>query len=105
MGLVQTGGARVGRSFWWSINWTLPFATLEVDEQALTLRIPRAVYQVPRADVRRIRLIGPSWAPPGFHGVVVEHNIDQMPPYIVFWTLNRPALLQALAASGYQVAG
>ena len=103
MGFVQKGGARVGQGFWWSVNWTWPFATLEVDVQGLTVHIPTADLLIPRANVRRVTLIGPEWAPPGFHGIVVEHDLERVPPYVLFWSFDRPNLIEALRVCGYEV--
>lgn len=103
MSFVQTGGARLGRSFWWSINWTWPFATLEVDPEVLTLRVPGAVHKLPRANIRTVALWGPDWAPPGFSGIVVGHDLSHLPPYVLFWSFGRRALLGALEAAGYPI--
>jgi hypothetical protein len=99
----QTGGARVGRSFWWSVNWTWPFATIEVDPQQLSLRTPGREYRFDRSSIRDIGVIGPAWAPPGFHGISIEHVLQDAPPYVVFWSFERDALIAALRSEGYPV--
>ena len=101
MGAIQKGGARVGRGFWTSVNWTWPFATLEVDAEAVTLRLPFATHRLARANVLGVDLIGPGWAPPGAYGVVFRHNDTRVPPYVLFWSLDRPALIETLRESGY----
>ena len=103
MSYSQTGGARVGWSFWASINWTIPFATLEFDAESLTLKIPRRTYRFARDEVSGIRLVGPTGAPPGCHGIVVAHNAPKVPRYLLFWSFDRPALIAALEASGYSL--
>jgi len=103
MSFMQTGGARLGRNFWWSINWTWPFATIEIDSDALTIRVPGATHRLPRANVRSVALWGPDWAPPGFSGIVVGHDLAELPPYVLFWSFRRPALVEALQAAGYSI--
>ena len=103
MGYTQTGGARVGRNFWWSINWTTPYATLEFDEQVLRLSIPRRTYRLARDEIARISMVGPKGAPPGFHGILVAHSAAKVPRYVLFWSFDRPALIEALKESGYSL--
>ena len=104
MSVEQTGGARIGRGFWWSVNWTWPFVTLAADESALTLRTPPRTYRLARANIQAVELIGPAWAPPGFHGVVFRHNDATVPPYVLFWSFDRPTLTEGLKVAGYPIA-
>jgi len=69
----------------------------------ISLRVFHTDYAIPRANVRRVRLVGPAMGPPGFHGIVVEHDYPQVPPYVLFWSFDRRALVSALLAEGYQV--
>lgn len=103
MGLTQTGGSRVGQGFLWSVNWTWPFVTLEVASDGLSLRTPRRRYRFGRESIVGLRLVGPAWAPPGFHGIAIVHALPDVPPYIVFWSFDRNALVAALRSEGYPV--
>jgi len=103
--LIQRGGARVGRGFRSSLGATWPFATLSVERDAITVTLLGTDYRLPRAQVRRIKLIGPAWMPPGFHGVVVVHDSPKVPSYVLFWSFNRKALLKALRDEGYSTGG
>ena len=53
MRFMQTGGARVGRGFWISVNWTWPFASIGVDESAIGMRVFKRAHIIPAANVRR----------------------------------------------------
>jgi len=104
LSLIQRGGARVGRGFWSSHGATWPFATFCVGRDAITVRLSETEYRLPHAQVRRVKLIGPVWMPLGFHGVVVVHDSSKVPRYVLFWSFNRKALLQALRDEGYSTA-
>ena len=103
MGLTQIGGSRVGRSYLWSVNWTRPFATLEVAADGLSLRNPTRCYRFERESIRALRLVGPRWVPRGFHGLAIVHVRPEIPPYVVFWSFDRDALVSALQSEGYPV--
>jgi hypothetical protein len=94
---------RLGRRFGWAVSATYPFATLHVDHDAITLRLFGTPYRIARSQVRHVRLIGPDWLPPGFHGIVISHDAPNVPHYFLFWSFNRKALLGALRAEGYNV--
>lgn len=103
MRFMQTGGGRAGGSFWSSVNWTWPFVSIGVDESAIGMLLDKRAYIIPRENVRRIRLVGADVGPPGFHGIVIEHDAASVPPYVLFWSFDRPSLIAALAGNGYVV--
>lgn len=105
MSLVQRGGVRIGKSFWRGLSATWPFATLDVDRRGITLAVLGTEHHLPRAQVRGVKLVGPAWMPLGLHGVRFVHGAPKVPPYVLFWSLNRRALVRALHDEGYVVTG
>jgi hypothetical protein len=96
MGLIHTGGSRIGRSFLRSWNWTWPFARLGVAADALNLSTPGRAYEFGRDSVRAIRLVGPR-------GIAIEHAVPEVPPCVVFWSFNRDTVIAALQSEGYPI--
>jgi hypothetical protein len=94
----QTGGARIGRSFWLSMNVTWPFASLTVTSEWIevtVLWIRR--YHFSRSAIRRIER---------FHGVFsrgirIVHSEELYPDFVVFWTFDFARLQLNLEAMGY----
>lgn len=105
MGLNQRGGGWVGRSRWWRISGTWPFATIDVEPEAITLSLLGRPHTVSRSNVQSIRLVGLDWAPPGFSGVRIIHDDPSAPPYLLFWSFNRGRLRRALSDAGYAIGG
>ena len=77
---------------------------MSVARDAITVTLLGTEYRLPHAQVRQVKLIGPAWLPPGFHGVVVVHDSAKVPRYVLFWSFNRRALLEALHDQGYVIA-
>lgn len=99
----QTGGGRVGTSFWWGgISASWPLMAFEVTAESLTLHFVSMPYEIPRDRVRSIRLVGPSWAR-GFHGVRVIHDAPRIPQYVLFWSFDREPVVAALRDHGFEV--
>ena len=96
----QRGGARVGGTFWRSVNATWPFAVIEVADDAITLSALWRKYRFPRDGIRRLSVYS-GWFSTG---VRIEHQIEGCPPFMVFWTFDLPALEAALAARQYELA-
>lgn len=103
--LTQRGGGRIGSSFWRSVSATWPFVTLEATCDALTMRFVGKSYRIDRASVDHVRPFGPSWAPPGFHGVVISHHDQSIPSHVLFWSFDRGRLLKELRDQGYALDG
>jgi hypothetical protein len=74
---AQTGGARYGRSFWFSWNFTTPFANLSITDAALILSISvfglwQRTFTFDRASIRNLR-----WKRGIFSlGLQIEHDIS-----------------------------
>jgi hypothetical protein len=98
MSVTHSGGARLGRSHWWSAGATWPFATLTVDPSGLTLRFLGRDYTLDRSRVQSVE----PWS---FNGVRVMHDEPAVQPYVLFRSFRRKALLRDLKDAGYIVAG
>ena len=88
----QIGGARLG-----FFNATWPLAKLVVSPAELRLRVLGIKLTFAKGSI--VRLSKHS----GFisTGLRIEHS-TQAPSFIVFWTPNVAALLEALSQSGYR---
>ena len=97
---TQTGGARIGRSYWLSFNATWPFAKLEVTEAGITITVEALskTYSFAKANITDI------WLNAGIlsTGVQIEHCIESHPKYIVFWTSNIDEMRSSLHRLGYK---
>ncbi len=93
------GGLRHGRSHLVAINFTWPFATLEIGPRELILCAPGAHYVFSRKGVAIEdfrRLFSP--------GLRFLHANPAVPPHVVFWTFQPRAVKASLTAHGYTVA-
>ncbi len=93
------GGLRHGRAHLLAINFTWPFATLEIGPRALTLRAPGVHYVFSREGVAIEDFRG-LFSP----GLRFLHTDPAVPPHVVFWTFQPRAVKASLAAHGYTVA-
>jgi hypothetical protein len=94
MSFSQYGGARLG-----PFNATWPLAKLTVEPQELRLTVLGVIKMTfPKSSITRL----------GEHrgfisrGLRIEHRGARAPQYVVFWTWNLAALLEALRVAGYQ---
>ncbi len=100
---VQRGGARIGRSYWVSLNFTIPFAKLSVTSEAVSLSVHflffKRQYLFQRANISAIRRYKGYVS----RGVKLEHDKEGCPPFIVFWTTDLKELLANLQSCGYHL--
>lgn len=93
------GGLRHGRAHLLAINFTWPFATLEIGPCELTLRAPGVLYVFSREGVA-VEDFRSLFSP----GLRFLHANPALPPHVVFWTFQPRAVKASLAAHGYEVA-
>ncbi|PTX99252.1 hypothetical protein DB345_02430 [Spartobacteria bacterium LR76] len=93
------GGLRHGSSHLLAVNFTWPFATLEIGPRELTLRGPGVHYVFSREGVAIEDFRGIF--SPGLRFLPTDPAV---PPQVVFWTFQPRAVKAALAAHGYAVA-
>lgn len=77
------GGLRFRRSRLATINFTWPFATLEIGPGALVLRGPGIHYVFSRESVA-VEAVRGLFSP----GLRLRHTDPALPPYVVFWTFQ-----------------
>ena len=97
--LVQRGGARIGRSYWFSSNATWRCATLEADRNEIVLTSLEKSHRFPRDQILRIVQHTAIAAT----GIQIEHTVEEYPPFILFWSFNFPELRVALTEFGYKL--
>jgi len=95
----QTGGARIGKSFAWSLNATWPLAKLTVKETELRISVLGFTWILPKSSIRRLSKYRGAFST----GLRIEHSIPRRPPFVVFWTFGFPELNQELERCGYTV--
>ena len=97
------GGARVGDSYWLAGNFTVPFATLTVTRESVSLGIkfPFFVrdYVIPKSHLERISKYKGFFS----KGIRIEHKVKDLPPFIVFWSCNWSELAARLPDYGYNL--
>jgi hypothetical protein len=92
----QTGGARLD-----TFNATIPFATLVVAPDAITLSVIGRQYRFEKSQVLSLAKYR------GFlsSGLKIEHKASSTPPHVVFWTTNFEKLASALERLGWPISG
>ena len=88
----------MGRSWFAARNVTWPFAKLEVGESELVLTcLGRRVF--PKDAIQKLRRHNGIF----FVGLRIEHSVDRIPAYVVFWTFGFAELHRELEQRGYTV--
>ena len=95
----QAGGLRVGGGLFLAFNASWPFASLEVDDEALTLSCFGKRWIFSKKSIGRLSKHH------GFFsvGLRIEHSIADYAQFIVFWTFRLAQLEQELEQRGYTV--
>jgi hypothetical protein len=96
---TEKGGARIGRSYWLSMNATWPLATISISEEAIELS---ALCQKRHFD--KIEISGLQTYT-GFisSGIQIIHTIPRYSKFVVFWSMNLKEFVTQLRAHGYNV--
>jgi hypothetical protein len=103
--IARIGGVRIGKSYLLSLNFSAPFGAIAVTRDG-TLRIEikfplfRRSYFLKRENVITVRPYKGIFST----GLKIEHRIQELPPYIVFWTSQWRELQEHLRILGYEVA-
>jgi hypothetical protein len=95
----QTGGARIGKSVFRSLNATWPFAKLTVDNTELRISCLGKKWVFPRDSIRLLKKHGGFFST----GLRIEHSIEGYAPFVVFWTFGFVALKQELERRDYRL--
>lgn len=102
MPTVFCGGARVGESQLDAINYTCPFAKLEVGDQQCLLKIKCLMISknilLKKEDIEKVEIVSVLF----WRGIKLTHNSLRAPKYIVFWTFSPQKVYDFLLSQGYQ---
>jgi len=99
---VFRGGARVGASRFDAVNYTCPFARLEVSDRQCRIKIKCLMFSkdvlLKKDEIGKVELYT------GFlsSGIKFTHGSMQAPPYIVFWSFSSRKIYDLLLSLGYQ---
>ena len=94
------GGARLSWGGLRAINFSWPFASIEVDRDLLVLRIfAGGVYALEPREITSLQPYKGLFS----RGIKIEHKREHWPSTIIFWTFRLPEVRSALLAHGYAV--
>ena len=96
---TETGGYRVGLSFWLAFQASYPFGELEITESELVLRTLVRCHRIPREHIRKLSQFRGLFS----RGLRVEHSQPSCPRFVVFWSRRVPRLLATLAEARFPV--
>jgi hypothetical protein len=96
---TETGGYRVGLSFWLAFQASYPFGELEITETELVLRTLIRCHHFPKEHIRKLSQFRGLFS----RGLRIEHSLPSCPRFVVFWSRRAPQLLSTLAAAGFPV--
>ena len=98
----QSGGVRLGISFWMSFNLTYPFAKIDCSEEILVLKVNAIVYKrefaFSKSDVQLREFRGLF-----SRGIRILHKNKEYPEFILYWTTNMQELMENLIARGFDI--
>jgi len=94
--VIFTGGARVGESYWSSINYSWPLASLTIRQGEISLTMPLKSVALSRDQVIRIN----DYRGIISDGIQIQHSSKDTPSFLVFWT-SQNKVADELKAAGY----
>jgi hypothetical protein len=94
---TQTGGTRLD-----DFTATIPLANLVCTPDWIEIHVGFWKYNFDKSLVRTLA-VSHSFLPPGMRGLRIEHNQDDNPTYVVFWSLSFDALVSALEQFGWTI--
>ena len=96
---IFRGGIMIGHSYWDSARYSWSFAKLVFRDDALVIST-RFLWE--REYVLDYGSIAAATPKRGFPcgGVAITHRAPEIPPYVVFWTVNAASVLEELQRHG-----
>lgn len=89
------GGLRIGKSPYWALNVSFPFAFLRFEDHALVFGwkffFLKREYRLSYREIEYIRRANGFFS----RGVQIFHHDDRIPPYLLFWQM-RPQVIISL---------
>lgn len=93
-------GTRIGESYWSATNYTLALASLKIGDDYLEIATPFKKYTLTRHQLKRITPFKGTFGGRGFR---LDHQSNEVPPFVVIWTQSSPKVEEALKTAGYTV--
>ncbi len=94
------GGIRYGMTSFYAISVSYPFVRLYITQSELAFHCFGRCVRIPKDSVQRIS----RWRGIFSTGIRIEHSINSVEPFVVFWTSNFQQVVSALEAAGFKVA-
>lgn len=94
---TETGGARVGKNHFWSLNASWPFGQLTADPEGLQISYSMGRLRLARRDISRIELVRGLFS----KGLRFEHSSKDVARLVVFWSRDIVRLTKELGQLGY----
>jgi hypothetical protein len=94
----ERGGARVGKNYLISINYSFPLAKISVSNSQIELRMPFKRLLIPKSEISLKKYTGFF-----SKGIEIDHKSASLPEFLVFWSLKINRLIEALKKNGYAV--
>jgi hypothetical protein len=98
-GIKQTGGARIGQTYWKALRASWPFTSLQADEKEIVLSVLWTRHRFLRHDITRLS----PYREPFGTSLRIEHSAASSPPFVLFRPPNFAALSAALQQLGYAI--
>jgi hypothetical protein len=95
------GGIRYGKNYLLSLNYSYPFARLQLSEDTLEIKYPffnKII--IDKGSINRILLMHGFLFSPGIRIIHTSTDID---PYLIFWTFNRNEVINKLKKLKYPI--
>jgi len=93
------GGIRKGTSYLLAANYTWPFAVMEITNESICLSAFATKYVFDAGVILAIKKYDGMFS----KGIQIEHNVDSIPKFVVFWTFQREAIIKCLIEHGYRL--
>jgi hypothetical protein len=98
-GIKLTGGTRIGQTYLKALRASSPFASLQVDEKQIVLRVLWMNHRYLKDEITRLS----RYAEPFGTSLRIEHNVSSEAPFVLFKPPNYAALAQTLTELGYPI--
>jgi len=92
------GGLRTGSSYLYSANFSWPLVILVISNSNLTVSVFKIKYVFPKTSIRLHQYRGFL-----SEGIKIEHDLQDVNEFIVFWTGQRQLIMDCLVSYGWQV--
>jgi hypothetical protein len=96
----------MGHSFWFASNATWPFAFLEASPDSISITLSffgvfKKKFEFAKSEIRSVKR--KKGILPFNTGIIVEHQKQEYPPFILFWTFVYPKLAAELSRLGFTI--